>query len=56
MNKKQKQEYKAPMVERLEARVEKGFQSSGQPTESQPQGSNEALTANSDSYSGNDFD
>ena len=56
MHEKQKQEYDAPMVERFEARVEKGFQSSGQAAEPQPQGSNESLTANGESYGGNDFD
>lgn len=52
MNKK---EYNAPMVELIEARVEKGFQASGTAAEPQTTGANEALTAGS-SYSGNDFD
>ncbi|MBQ9865371.1 MAG: hypothetical protein IJM33_08565 [Bacteroidales bacterium] len=50
-----KKEYDAPMVELIEARVEKGFQASGAATEPQTRGANEALTAGS-SHDGNDFD
>ena len=51
-----KREYDAPMVELIDARVEKGFQASGAAAEPQPAGSTEGLTAGSDSYGGNDFD
>ena len=51
-----KKEYDAPMVELIEARVEKGFQVSGAAEEPQTRGANEALTAGSDSYGGSDFD
>ncbi len=51
-----KQEYDAPMVELIEARVEKGFQASGGTTpEPQTAGSTEGLTSGG-SYTGNDFD
>ena len=51
-----KKEYDAPMVELMEARVEKGFQASGAAAEPHTRGANEALTAGSDSYDGSDFD
>ena len=51
-----KREYDAPMVELIEARVEKGFQVSGTAPEPQTAGSTEGLTAGGDSYDGNDFD
>ena len=44
------------MVELIDARVEKGFAGSGAAEEPQTRGANEALTAGSDSYGGNDFD
>ena len=50
-----KREYDAPMVELIEARVEKGFQTSGAAPEPQTTGANEGLTAGN-SYTGNDFD
>ncbi|MBQ6068842.1 MAG: hypothetical protein IJK84_05000 [Bacteroidales bacterium] len=51
-----KKEYDAPMVELIEARVEKGFQSSGSiAPEPQTAGSTEGLTEGG-SYTGNDFD
>ena len=51
-----KKEYDAPMVELIEARVEKGFQMSGSITpEPQTAGSTEGLTAGG-SHTGNDFD
>ena len=51
-----KKEYAAPMVELIEARVEKGFQSSGSiAPEPQTAGSTEGLTEGG-SYTGNDFD
>ena len=56
MTENNKREYDAPMVELMEASVEKGFQMSGGSTESQTRGANEALTAGSDSYDGNNFD
>ena len=43
------------MVELIEARVEKGFQTSDAAPEPQTTGANEGLTAGS-SYTGNDFD
>ncbi|MBR0122691.1 MAG: hypothetical protein IJM12_02455 [Bacteroidales bacterium] len=56
MNEKTKQEYDAPKVELIEARVEKGFQSSGSiALEPQTAGSTEGLTEGG-SYTGNDFD
>ena len=56
MIEKRKEEYTAPMVERFEARVEKGFQTSGSiAPEPQTAGSTEGLTAGG-SYTGNDFD
>lgn len=56
MTERIKKEYDSPMVELIEARVEKGFQSSGTTEESQTRGATESLTAGSDSYGGNDFD
>lgn len=58
MTENNKREYDAPMVELMEARVEKGFVGSGE-VEPQPQetsGSTEGLTGSGDSYGGNDFD
>ncbi|MBR3412599.1 MAG: hypothetical protein IKG81_07920 [Bacteroidales bacterium] len=56
MNKKQKLEYDAPMVERFESRVEKGFQASGGTADGpRTREGNEELTEGS-SYTGNDFD
>jgi hypothetical protein len=56
MTKNTKKEYDAPMVELIEARVEKGFQGSGSTApEPQTAGSTEGLTAGG-SYTGNDFD
>ena len=57
MQKHKKKEYQTPMVELMEARVERGFAGSG--TEPQPQGTNgttEGLTGSSNSYTGSDFD
>jgi len=54
---KQKQsskEYLAPMVEVLNARVERGFQASG--TELLPTGSNESLISSGEVHGGSDFD
>lgn len=54
---KQKQsskEYLAPMVEVLYARVERGFQASGE--EMSLAGSNESLSSNGGVHGGNDFD
>ena len=51
-----RREYDAPMVELIDARVEKGFQASGAAAEPQARGANEALTAGSGSFTGNDFD
>ena len=57
MTKNNKREYDAPMVELIETRVEKGFQTSGATEEpAGTRGANEALTAGSNSYDGNDFD
>lgn len=56
MIKKQKREYDAPMVELIDARVEKGFQTSGASDQPQTQSANEALTFSGNSYGGNDFD
>ena len=50
-----KQEYHAPMVELMEARVERGFAGSGEAPAPQTSGSNESLTEGS-SYAGSDFD
>ena len=50
-----KKEYDAPMVEQIEARVEKGFQASGVAPELQTTGANETLTSGG-SYGGSDFD
>ena len=51
-----KRKYDAPMVDLIDARVEKGFQASGTAIEPQTAGSTESLTAGSNSYGGNDFD
>jgi hypothetical protein len=57
MTKNNKREYDAPMVELIEARVEKGFQTSGGATpEPQTAGSTEGLTNSGNSYGGSDFD
>lgn len=56
MTNRNKREYDAPMVELIEARVEKGFQMSGAATDPLSRGTNEALTASDNSYGGNDFD
>jgi hypothetical protein len=48
-----KKEYFTPMVEVLSARVEKGFQVSG---ELLPTGSNENLISSGESHDGSDFD
>jgi hypothetical protein len=56
MIERNKQEYDAPMVDLIDARVEKGFQASGAVVEPQTTGSTEGLTAGNDSYGGNDFD
>jgi hypothetical protein len=56
MRERIKKGYDAPMVELIEARVEKGFQTSGAATEPQPAGSTEGLTAGANSYGGSDFD
>ena len=56
MRERIKKGYDAPMVELIEARVEKGFQTSGAATEPQPAGSTEGLTAGTNSYGGSDFD
>lgn len=54
MTKKNKQEYNAPMVEVMKARVEKGFQASGQGLT--PTGTNENLISSGESHDGSDFD
>ena len=52
-----KKEYDAPMVELIEARVEKGFQASGSiAPDPQTAGSTEGLNNSGASYGGNDFD
>ena len=56
MTENNKREYDAPMVELIEARVEKGFQVSGGSAEPHARGANEALSAGSGSFTGNDFD
>ena len=56
MTEKIKKGYDVPMVELIDARVEKGFQASGTAIEPQTAGSTESLTAGSNSYGGNDFD
>ncbi|MBQ3982990.1 MAG: hypothetical protein II633_04380 [Bacteroidales bacterium] len=48
-----KKEYYAPMVEVLNARVEKGFQASG---ELLPTGDTENLVSSGESHDGSDFD
>lgn len=57
MQKDNKKTYQSPMVELMEARVERGFAGSGS-TAPQPLGTNgstEGLTAGA-SYTGSDFD
>ena len=57
MIKQKKKEYQSPMVELIEARVERGFAGSGS-SDPQPLGTNgstEGLTGGA-SYSGSDFD
>ena len=57
MIKQKKKEYQTPMVELMEARVERGFAGSGS-TAPQPLGTNgstEGLTSGA-SYTGSDFD
>jgi len=57
MIKQKKKEYQTPMVELMEARVERGFAGSGN-TDPQPlgtSGSTESLTGGA-TYTGNDFD
>lgn len=49
-----KREYSAPMVEILNARVERGFQASG--AELLPTGSNENLVSSGEVHGGSDFD
>lgn len=49
-----KKEYKSPMVEILNARVEKGFQVSG--GELLPTGTNENLISSGETHDGSDFD
>ena len=44
------------MVELIEARVEKGFQTSGGAAEPQTTGGTEGLTNSGSSYGGTDFD
>lgn len=56
MTEKIKKGYDAPVVELFEARVEKGFQTSGAATEPQTSGSTEGLTAGANSYGSSDFD
>jgi len=51
---KMNQEYLAPMVEVLNARVERGFQASG--AELLPTGSNESLISSGEVHGGSDFD
>ena len=55
MIEKQKQGYDSPMVELIEARVEKGFQMSGA-AEPQTTGGTEGLTNSGANFGGNDFD
>lgn len=50
-----KKEYFAPMVEILNARVEKGFQASGS-GELLPSGTNENLISSGETHDGSDFD
>ena len=51
MKENKKQQYLAPMVERLEARVERGFEGSLAPT-----GSNEDLISSGEVHGSSDFD
>lgn len=51
MTKNNKKEYNAPMVELLNARVERGFEGSLAPT-----GSNEDLVSSGEVHGGSDFD
>ncbi len=53
MRHNRKREYNAPMVEILNARVERGFQASG---ELLPTGSNENLVSSGEVHGGSDFD
>jgi hypothetical protein len=55
MTENNKREYGAPMVELIEARVEKGFQMSGA-AEPQTTGGTEGLTNSGANFGGNDFD
>lgn len=58
MIKQKKKDYQTPMVELMEARVERGFAGSGS-TDPQPQGTNgttEGLIGSSNTYTGSDFD
>lgn len=54
MYKTQRKEYDAPNVEVLAARVESGFQISGDGNS--PSGSNEELVSSGESHDGSDFD
>ena len=54
MTENKNQEYNAPMVELLNARVEKGFQASSEGLT--PTGINEDLISSGESHSGSDFD
>ncbi len=51
MTENNKKEYNAPMVELLNARVERGFEGSLAPT-----GSNEDLVSSGEVHGGSDFD
>ena len=51
MKENKKKQYLTPMVERLEARVERGFEGSLAPT-----GSNEDLISSGEVHGGSDFD
>lgn len=55
MTKQNKKEYDTPMVELIEARVEKGFSGSGVVDEPQTRGTNETLTSSGESHNGYDF-
>jgi hypothetical protein len=55
MKEKNKKEYDAPMVEQIEARVEKGFQTSGIAPDPQTTGANETLGSGRN-HSASDFD
>ena len=55
MIEKRKHEYDAPMVELIEARVEKGFQTSGIAPDPQTTGANETLGSGRN-HSASDFD